>query len=115
MSRAINYDKEIREQPEALRRLLNEGRSEVEALAADVKARAPNYALFAARGSSDNAARYAQYVFGIHNELTSALAVPSFFSLYGANPNMKGSFTIGVSQSGQSPDIVGVVKAAADG
>src|SRR5690606_10922611 len=57
--------------------------------------------------------RYAQYVFGIHNALTCSLAVPSFFSLYKASPNMKGSLTIGVSQSGQSPDIVGVVDAAA--
>ncbi|MCH2109504.1 MAG: SIS domain-containing protein [Polyangiaceae bacterium] len=112
MSQGINYQKEIREQPEALRRLLTEGRAEVEALAADIKTAAPLYGLFAARGSSDNAARYAQYVLGIHNNLTAGLAVPSFFSLYDSNPNMKGSLTIGVSQSGQSPDIVGVVQAA---
>lgn len=107
-----NYKKEIRQQPDALRRLLTEGRDEVEALAADIKKASPNYGLFAARGSSDNAARYAQYVLGIHNGLTSALAVPSFFSLYDSNPNMKGSLAIGVSQSGQSPDIVGVIDAA---
>lgn len=112
MSQGERYKKEIREQPDALRRLLAEGRSEVEALAEDIRAHQPSYGLFAARGSSDNAARYAQYVFGIHNGLTCSLAVPSFFSLYGANPNMKGSLTIGVSQSGQSPDIVGVIDAA---
>jgi glucosamine--fructose-6-phosphate aminotransferase (isomerizing) len=113
MSKGINYQKEIRQQPEALARLLKEGRAEVEALAADIRAANPVYGLFAARGSSDNAARYAQYVLGIHNGLTAGLAVPSFFSLYEKNPNMKGSLTIGVSQSGQSPDIVGVVDAAA--
>jgi glucosamine--fructose-6-phosphate aminotransferase (isomerizing) len=112
--RGINYDKEIRQQPGILGNLLEAGRPEVEALAKDIIARAPTYGLFAARGSSDNAARYAQYVLGIHNGLTAGLAVPSFFTLYGANPNMKGSLTIGVSQSGQSPDIVGVVKAAAE-
>lgn len=113
MSQGESYNKEIREQPEVLRRLLAEGRDEVEALAEDVRTQNPVYGLFAARGSSDNAARYAQYALGIHNGLTCSLAVPSFFSLYGANPNMKGSLTIGVSQSGQSPDIVGVVDAAA--
>jgi glucosamine--fructose-6-phosphate aminotransferase (isomerizing) len=113
MSLGINYQQEIRQQPAVLRRLLSEGRSEVEALAADIRRSAPAYGIFAARGSSDNAARYAQYVFGIHNQLTCALAAPSIASLYGAAPNMKGSLTIGVSQSGQSPDIVGVVAAAA--
>lgn len=114
MTRGLQYQSEIRQQPEALRRLLEAGRAEVEALARDIEAAAPTYGLFAARGSSDNAARYAQYVLGIHNGLTAGLAVPSFFTLYGANPNMKGSLTIGVSQSGQSPDIVSVVKSAAE-
>ncbi len=112
MTLGKNYQSEIRQQPDALRRLLSEGRQEVEALAADIKKAEPSYGLFAARGSSDNAARYAQYVLGIHNGLTSALAVPSFFSLYDSNPNMKGALAIGVSQSGQSPDIVGVIDAA---
>src|SRR5690606_13488176 len=49
----------------------------------------------------------------IHNHLTCALAAPSLFSLYQVAPSMKGSLTMGVSQSGQSPDIVGVVEAAA--
>lgn len=108
-----NYKREIRQQPDVLRQLLEEGRGEVEALAQDIRSRTPTYGLFAARGSSDNAARYGQYVLGIHNNLTCALAAPSLFSLYQTAPNMKGSLTIGVSQSGQSPDIVGVVEAAA--
>ncbi len=112
-TRGINYQKEIRQQPGVLGNLLDAGRPAAEALAADIKKAAPTYGLFAARGSSDNAARYAQYLLGIHNDLTAGLAVPSFFTLYGANPNMKGSLTIGVSQSGQSPDIVGVIRAAA--
>lgn len=106
------YQSEIREQPDVLRRLLTEGRAEVEALAEGIKQARPAYGLFAARGSSDNAARYGQYVFGIHNRLTCALAAPSIVSLYGTAPDMAGSLAIGVSQSGQSPDIVGVIDAA---
>src|SRR5690606_23014262 len=77
-----NYKREIRQQPDVLRQLLEEGRGEVEALAQDIRSRTPTYGLFAARGSSDNAARYGQYVLGIHNNLTCALAAPSLFSLY---------------------------------
>lgn len=110
---STQYDAEIREQPEALRRLLAEGRSGVEAIAARVRQEAPAYALLAARGSSDNAARYAQYLFGTMNGLTVALAAPSLFTLYGAEPNMRSALAIGISQSGQSPDIVSVLKTAA--
>ncbi len=112
MTSGIQYKKEIREQPEAFRRLLEQGRPGVEALAARIREYAPTYGLIAARGSSDNAARYAQYLFGIHNHLTVGLAVPSFFTLYEAAPNMKGALAIGISQSGQSPDIVSVLESA---
>jgi glucosamine--fructose-6-phosphate aminotransferase (isomerizing) len=68
--------------------------------------------LIAGRGSSDNAARYAQYLFGAHNGLGVALAVPSLFTLYDAPPRLSRALTIGISQSGQSPDIVSVVREA---
>ena len=66
--------------------------------------------MLAARGSSDNAARYAQYLFGIENGLLAALATPSVFTHYGARPAMADALVIGISQSGQSPDIVEVVR-----
>lgn len=106
------YQQEIREQPDILRRLLKEAREQVEAVAASVRARPPTYGLLAARGSSDNAARYAQYIWGVNNELTCALAAPSLLSLYSAAPRMHGSLTVGISQSGQSPDIVAILKEA---
>lgn len=112
MTAGIQYKKEIREQPEAYERLLSQGRPGVEALATEIRRFAPTYGLIAARGSSDNAARYAQYLFGIHNGLTVGLAVPSFFTLYETAPNMKGALAIGISQSGQSPDIVSVLESA---
>ena len=65
-------EKEIREQPEALSRLLKEGRAEAERIAARVQAYAPRFVVIAARGSSDNAARYAQYFFGAHTACRSA-------------------------------------------
>src|SRR5207237_483376 len=65
----------------------------------------------AARGSSDNAARYAQYLFGVQHRLSVALAAPSLFSIYGAPTNLEQALVIGVSQSGKSPDIVSVIEA----
>jgi len=113
MSPKSQFLSEILEQPSALRRLLAEGREPAERAAAKIKEFKPEWALIAARGSSDNAARYAQYLLGAHNELGVGLAVPSLISLYGAAPRMGRAAVIGISQSGQSPDIVGVVATAA--
>ena len=102
---------EIREQPKVLARLLREGRGRTEEVAARIRERAARFVVIAARGSSDNAARYAQYLFGAHNRLPVCLATPSLFTLYEAGPSLAGALVIGVSQSGRSPDIVSVLEA----
>jgi len=102
--------KEIHQQPEVLGRLL-EGQAETAArIAAAIQARDVRYAVFAARGTSDNAARYAQYLFGATVGLPVALATPSLFSIYRTPPRLRDALVLGVSQSGQSPDIVAVVE-----
>ena len=105
---------EIAEQPAVLAGLLRDGRAQAEAIAAAIRARRDEIAFvqIAARGTSDNAARYAQYLFEATNGLPVALATPSLFTLYAAAPDLRRSLTIGVSQSGASPDIVAVVAAA---
>lgn len=100
---------EIAEQPQALARLLDAERANVETIAAAIRARAPRYVVLAARGSSDNAARYSQYLFGSLNALPAALATPSIFTLYERPPRLDDALVIAISQSGQSPDIVAVV------
>ncbi len=107
-----HVETEIREQPEALSRLIAGGRARAEEIAGLVRARAPRYVVIAARGSSDNAARYAQYLFGAHNRLPVSLATPSLYTIYGSGPSLEGALVIGVSQSGRSPDIVAVLEAA---
>lgn len=102
----------MREQPAVARRLLQEGRAGVEEIAAAIRAKKPDFAVLAARGSSDNAARYGQYLLGIHDNLIAALATPSIFTQYHATPNMADALVVGISQSGQSPDIVEVVREA---
>jgi len=112
MEPRTQFEREILEQPSVLQRLLVEGRNAAEEAAAAIKQWGPEFVLIAARGSSDNAARYAQYLLGAHNHLAVALAVPSLFTLYEAPPNLSRALTIGISQSGQSPDIVSVLAEA---
>jgi glucosamine--fructose-6-phosphate aminotransferase (isomerizing) len=101
-------EQEINEQPEAIERLLHEETAQAQKLAALLRGRF-DYVLIAARGTSDNAARYAQYTFGTYNRLPVALATPSLFTLYDRPPLLSGALVIGISQSGQSPDIGAVV------
>jgi len=74
-----------------------------------VRRRDVSQVLIAARGSSDNAATYAKYLFGMANGLPVALAAPSMYTLYGSAPRLRDTLVIGVSQSGMSPDIVAVL------
>ena len=106
------FEREIREQPEAIRRQIEQGREAAEAIATEIRRRAPHTLLIAARGSSDNAGRYAQYVFGVQNRRLVSLAAPSLFTLYRAPPDLRGTLVLGVSQSGRSPDIVAVLEEA---
>lgn len=101
---------EILEQPERLRALLHNQREAVEKIAAEIQAREINYVFLAARGTSDNAGRYANYVWGARNHLPIALATPSLFTFYGQVPRLAGALVLGVSQSGKSPDIVSVLE-----
>ncbi len=101
---------EIHEQPEVLARLLDEQAGAAARIAAAIRARDVRYAIIAARGTSDNAARYAQYLFGGLNRLPVALATPSLFGIYRTPPRLRDALVLGISQSGQSPDIVAVVE-----
>ncbi|MGD8398120.1 MAG: SIS domain-containing protein, partial [Anaerolineae bacterium] len=67
------------------------------------------YVIMAARGTSDNAARYGQYLLGACNGLAVGLATPSLFSVYEQPPRLDGALVVGISQSGQSTDIVAVL------
>lgn len=103
---------EIFEQPNVIRRLLDIEAERVAEIGASLSKQDIRYVVIAARGTSDNAARYAQYVFGMRNRLTVALATPSLFSVYRHPPRLEGALVIGISQSGQSPDIVSVLQEA---
>jgi glutamine---fructose-6-phosphate transaminase (isomerizing) len=103
---------EILEQPAAVQRLLDSAPSAFAPISAAVRSHRPRFAVIAARGTSDNAGIYAQYLLAIRNGMIVALAAPSTITLYGARPEMADALVVGISQSGRSPDIVGVVDEA---
>ncbi len=100
---------EIFEQPARLRSLLGQ-RTEVEKITQVIRRREVRYVFLAARGTSDNAGRYANYLWGAQNGLPMALATPSLFTYYHQPPRLTEALVVGVSQSGQSPDIVSVLE-----
>jgi glucosamine--fructose-6-phosphate aminotransferase (isomerizing) len=104
--------REIHEQPQVLRRLLESEAEDIHRLAEEIHARQIQHVVIAARGTSDNAGRYAQYLFGSLNGLVVALATPSLFTIYKRPPSFGNSLVLGISQSGKSPDIVAVLAEA---
>jgi len=101
---------EITEQPDRIKSLLFSQRKTVERIAAEIQKRDIQYVFLSARGTSDNAGRYANYLLGAQNGLPLALATPSLFTYYKQPPKLKNALVIGISQSGQSPDIVSVLE-----
>jgi glucosamine--fructose-6-phosphate aminotransferase (isomerizing) len=80
--------REIHQQPEVLRRLLDREEATATALADLMHGRGVDNVVIAARGTSDNAGRYAQYVLGSMNGLSVGLAAPSLFSVYNRPPRL---------------------------
>ena len=99
---------EIREQPEVIARTATVNAEPARRVAE--LASGCTHAVIAARGTSDNAGRYAQYVWGTRNGLSVGLTTPSLFSVYDRPPRLDGALVVGISQSGESPDIVSVLE-----
>jgi len=108
----MSLKSEIFEQPSVLSQLLEKGMKDVEKVAQEIKKRKIDYIFLAARGTSDNAGLYAKYLWGAYNQLPTALAAPSLFSIYKKPPNLKNALVVGISQSGKSPDILSVMEEA---
>ena len=102
---------EILEQPEVAARFLRRAPEVVGPLVESIRAHQVDHVVIAARGTSDHAAIYAQYVLGVRHALSVGLGTPSVISLYGAQPRLDRSLVVGISQSGASPDVVAVIEA----
>jgi glutamine---fructose-6-phosphate transaminase (isomerizing) len=105
---------EIAESGAVARRQLTANASATDKLAADLRARKPSFAVTIARGSSDHAALYLKHLVELKAGLACASLGPSLASLYHAPLRLAGAVAIAISQSGRSPDIVAMQRAARD-
>jgi glutamine---fructose-6-phosphate transaminase (isomerizing) len=105
---------EIREQPLALLRLLEQER-ELATIAAALARRAPDVVRLVGHGTSDNAASYGIYALGILPGWTALRDSISLTVYYNASIDFSGSAVLALSQSGQTPDVVEYVARARAG
>jgi glucosamine--fructose-6-phosphate aminotransferase (isomerizing) len=91
-------------------------RAQSEVLHTDFESQVPGWwaddfqcVLLAARGSSDNAALYARYLFEIHFGIPVILAAPSVWTRYKRDIVFPKCLAIGISQSGAAPDVSEVI------
>src|ERR1051326_7786177 len=101
---------EILEQPNALRALL-EHDDEYARVAAIARERG-RLVRFVGHGSSDNAATYGVYAFGLLAGWTAVRDSIALSVYFGAEPEMFSSTVLALSQSGRTPDVVEYVRKA---
>src|SRR6476469_1330209 len=89
-------ERELRDQGPALARRAEAGWDDARRAGEVLRRADVDYLLVAARGSSDNAARYAQYLLGPGHQ----------------PPRLDGAAILAISQSGRSPDVARVLAAA---
>lgn len=103
---------EIYEGPQVVQRVLDLESERVAAIVAELSRRDIRHIVIAARGTSDNAAQLARYVCEYVNGIPVSLAAPSIYTLYGGEVRLDDALVIGISQSGEGPDVLEVVRKA---
>jgi glutamine---fructose-6-phosphate transaminase (isomerizing) len=103
---------EAAEASTAVRAQIQANGSTLRQLGERLRRKPPSMILTCARGSSDNAATYAKYLFETRTGVLTASAAPSISSVYAAQPRAQGALCLAISQSGKSPDLLASVEAA---
>ncbi len=101
---------EIHEQPQVLQKVIDAERANVLELCRAIKDKEIRSVVMVARGTSDNAAVFGKYLFEIANGIPVSLAAPSVITLYNAEFDLSNTLVIGISQSGESTDVVEFLK-----
>ena len=102
---------EVREQPEAILRLLEHEREFADVARLFVE-REPSIVRLVGHGSSDAAASYGVYAFGLLPAWTAMRDSISLSVYYEAKLDLSGSVVVALSQSGETPDVVDYVARA---
>jgi glucosamine--fructose-6-phosphate aminotransferase (isomerizing) len=104
--------REIHEQPASIEETLDTEGAHLREFGAQLRARGVRHILLAARGTSENAATYARYLFGIVNAVPVTLVSPSLFTVYRSEMDLGDALVLGISQSGEATDVVNVLEYA---
>ena len=104
--------REIGEIPDVVANFLDQSSDVVAAAAASLRASQPVMVATIARGSSDHASAYLKYAIELTLGLPVASIGPSIASIYGKDLKLDRCAAIAISQSGKSPDIVGMAQSA---
>lgn len=107
--------REAAEAPDRIANLLADDTGALRSAASLIREASPRFAVTVARGSSDHAASFAAYVMATRCGLVVASVAPSVVTLYDARLRWQSALVLAISQSGVSPDIVAVAKAARAG
>jgi len=106
---------EINEAGEAIARQLGHNGERLAELGARLRDLDPPLVATIARGSSDCCALYLKYLVEIMSGIPCASIGPSIATLYRTPMRLEGSVSVAISQSGRSPDIVDMQRAARRG
>lgn len=107
--------KEVAECPAAVARFVAQSSDLLRKAGTALRKVDPPLIVTVARGSSDHAATYLKYAAELMCGLPVASVGPSVASVYGRSLKLSGAACIGISQSGQSPDIVQMMQSAGRG
>lgn len=112
MSTQTHMRREVNEIPEVVARFLTQSSATLDAAAARLRDLDPAVVVTVARGSSDHASAYLKYAIELTLGLPVASIGPSIASIYGKDLRLGKAAAIAISQSGKSPDIVGMAQSA---
>ncbi len=105
---------EIEEVPAVFMRIKSHAHEMIEQIS-QLDLNAIDSVILVGRGTSDNAALYLKYLIETKIGIPCGLASPSVVTVYGTKLRYKNVLVIALSQSGQSPDLVGYCAAAREG
>ncbi|TCT39910.1 SIS domain-containing protein [Martelella mediterranea] len=115
MSSETHMHREIAEIPVAARRFLDEQKQAYGLAGKALRDKDPSVVVTVARGSSDHAALFLKYAIELTIGVPVASLGPSLASIFEAPLKLQGGAAFCISQSGKSPDIVAMGKAARAG
>lgn len=110
MTDTTHMRREVEEIPAVVAAFLAAAGASLDAAATRLRAVDPALVLTVARGSSDHAASYLKYAIELTLGLPVASVGPSIASIYGKDLKLGAAAAIAISQSGKSPDIVGMAQ-----